>query len=38
VRVGEGQSPQDDVTSIIMIDWKTGKTQVLAKGAKYRDT
>ena len=24
----------DDVTSIIMFDWKTGKSQVIAKGAE----
>jgi hypothetical protein len=28
-----GNHSSDDVTSIIMFDWKTGKSQVIAKGA-----
>ena len=28
-----GNHYSDDVTSIIMFDWKTGKSQVIAKGA-----
>ena len=32
-----GNHYSDDVTSIIMFDGKTGKSQAIAKGAYYRD-